>query len=97
MCLAVPGQITSVEHHGDSRIGHIRFGGITRQAYLDFVPEATLGDYVLVHVGFAIGKVDAAEALRISSCSIKYLDEFRDPRIAHPLAARIARNVSRPW
>jgi hydrogenase expression/formation protein HypC len=65
MCLAVPGQITRVEDQGESRIGHVQFGGITRQAYLDFVPEAALGDYVLVHVGFAISKVDAEEAHRI--------------------------------
>jgi hydrogenase expression/formation protein HypC len=65
MCLAVPGQIMRVEDQGESRIGHIQFGGITRPAYLDFVPDAVLGDYVLVHVGFAISKVDAEEARRI--------------------------------
>jgi hydrogenase expression/formation protein HypC len=65
MCLAVPGQIMRVEDQGESRIGHIQFGGITRAAYLDFVPDAVLGDYVLVHVGFAISKVDAEEARRI--------------------------------
>jgi len=73
MCLAVPGQIVRVEDQGESRIGHILFGGITRQAYLDFVPEATLGDYVLVHVGFAISKVDADEARRI----LELIDEVR--------------------
>ena len=71
MCLAVPGQIVRVEDRGESRVGHIRFGGITRQAYLDFVPEAVLGDYVLVHVGFAISKVDAEEAHRI----FEWIDE----------------------
>lgn len=65
MCLAVPGRIVGVEDQGESRVGRIQFGGITRQAYLDFVPEAVLGDYVLVHVGFAISKVDAEEAHRI--------------------------------
>jgi hydrogenase expression/formation protein HypC len=42
----------------------VRFGGITRQAYLDFVPEAHCGDYVMVHVGFAISRVDPEEAER---------------------------------
>ena len=65
MCLAVPGEIMSVEDQGESRVGNIRFGGVTRQAFLDFVPEAGIGDYVLVHVGFAISKVDAGEARRI--------------------------------
>ena len=73
MCLAVPGQIARIENQGDSRIGHIRFGGITRQAYLDFVPEAALGDYVLVHVGFAISKVDSDEAHRV----LELIDEIR--------------------
>ena len=64
MCLAVPGKILAVEQQVTSRLGTIQFGGITRQAYLDFVPEANVGDYVIVHVGFAISKVDAEEAQR---------------------------------
>jgi hydrogenase expression/formation protein HypC len=46
------------------RFGTVRFGGVTRQACLDFVPEAQCGDYVIVHVGFAISRVDAEEAER---------------------------------
>jgi hydrogenase expression/formation protein HypC len=65
MCLAVPGRIVNVEDQGECRIGQIQFGGVTRHAYLDFVPEATIGDYVLVHVGFALSKVDPEEAQRI--------------------------------
>ena len=64
MCLAVPGKILEAEVCGGSRIGRVRFGGITRQTYLDFVPEAEIGDYVIVHVGFAISRVNAAEAAR---------------------------------
>ena len=64
MCLAVPGEIIETTDLGASRVGQVRFGGITRQAFLDFVPEAKVGDYVLVHVGFAISRVDAAEAQR---------------------------------
>jgi len=60
----VPGKILDTQEIGDSRIGRIQFGGITRQAYLDWVPEAKAGDYVLVHVGFAISRVDEAEAQR---------------------------------
>jgi len=64
MCLAVPGKIIDTEEIGESRIGRVQFGGVTRQDYLDFVPEAVVGDYVLVHVGFAISRLDADEAER---------------------------------
>jgi hydrogenase expression/formation protein HypC len=64
MCLAVPGMILEVEQQANSRVGTIQFGGITRPAYLDFVPEANVGDYVIVHVGFAISRIDAEEARR---------------------------------
>ena len=64
MCLAVPGKIVSVEEANGLRSARIQFGGIVRQASLDFVPEAQVGDYVMVHVGYAISRVDAAEAER---------------------------------
>jgi len=62
MCLAIPGRIVDSEDAGGSRIANVQFGGITRKVYLDFVPEAEPGDYVIVHVGFAISRVDAEEA-----------------------------------
>ena len=64
MCLAIPGKIVSVEEANGLRSARIQFGGIVRQASLDFVPEAQIGDYVMVHVGYAISRVDAAEAER---------------------------------
>lgn len=64
MCLAVPGKILEASERNGSRVARVAFGGITREAYLDFVPEARVGDYVMVHVGFAISRVDAAEAER---------------------------------
>ena len=64
MCLAIPGKILSAEDLGVARTGRVQFGGIVRQVRLDFVPEAAPGDYVMVHVGFAISKVDEAEAQR---------------------------------
>lgn len=64
MCLAIPGKIVDSEEIGGIRIGRIQFGGISRKAYLDFVPDAVPGDYVMVHVGFAISKVDEEEAER---------------------------------
>jgi hydrogenase expression/formation protein HypC len=64
MCLAIPGKVISVEQSNGLRSGRIQFGGIIRQASLDFVPEAEVGDYVMVHVGYAISLVDEAEAQR---------------------------------
>jgi hydrogenase expression/formation protein HypC len=66
MCLAVPGKILSIA--GDdplTRTGRISFGGIVKEASLACVPEAEIGDYVLVHVGFAISKLDEEEARRV--------------------------------
>ena len=64
MCLAIPGKVAHIEINDGIRTGRIQFGGIIRQACLDFVPEAQEGDYVMVHVGFAISVVDRAEAER---------------------------------
>ena len=63
MCLAIPGRITSLEG-GDSlaRTGKVDFGGIQKDVNLAYVPEAKIGDYVIVHVGFAISRVDESEA-----------------------------------
>lgn len=64
MCLAIPGKIISSEVNDGVRVGRVQFGGITRATCLDFVPEASVGDYVIVHVGFAISRVDREEAER---------------------------------
>jgi hydrogenase expression/formation protein HypC len=64
MCLAIPGKILSSEVSNGVRVGRVQFGGITREACLDFVPEAAVGDYVIVHVGFAISVVDREQAER---------------------------------
>jgi hydrogenase expression/formation protein HypC len=64
MCLAIPGKVVTIEQSNGLRVGRVQFGGIVRQASLDFVPEAEVGDYVMVHVGFAISRVDAEEAER---------------------------------
>jgi hydrogenase expression/formation protein HypC len=64
VCLAIPGKILEIQQQGEMRAARVQFGGIVRQVSLDFVPEAALGDYVMVHVGFAISRVDAVEADR---------------------------------
>ena len=64
MCLAVPGKLVEQQSLGDNRLGIVQFGGIKRSVFLDFVPEAQVGDFVLVHVGFAISRLDEEEARR---------------------------------
>jgi len=73
MCLAVPGQLKSIT--GDdplTRSGRVNFGGIQKEVCLAYVPEAKVGDYLLVHVGFALQTVDEAEAQEV----FRYLKEM---------------------
>ena len=63
MCLAVPGKILSIHGEDLARAARVSFGGIVKEISLAYVPEAKEGQYVIVHVGFAIGVVDEAEAL----------------------------------
>ena len=64
MCLAVPGKILSTSGEDFARMAKVSFGGITKDVCLAYVPEAKEGNYVLVHVGFAISVVDEVEAMR---------------------------------
>jgi hydrogenase expression/formation protein HypC len=73
MCLAVPGRITSVTDDPPlMRRARVEFGGILKEISLAFVPDAAVGDYVLVHVGFAISKINEEEAGRV----FEYLREI---------------------
>ena len=62
MCLGVPGKITEIYEHEGLRKCMVDFGGVRREACLDFVPEANVGDYAVIHVGFAISLVSEREA-----------------------------------
>jgi hydrogenase expression/formation protein HypC len=63
MCLAIPGRITSLnDGEALARTGQVDFGGILKNVNLAYVPEAKVGDYVIVHVGFALSRVDESEA-----------------------------------
>jgi hydrogenase expression/formation protein HypC len=78
MCLAVPGKITAVDAAPALlRRGKVDFGGIVKEVNLAFVPEAVAGDYVLVHVGFAIARVDEAEAARMFAY-LRQIEELAD-------------------
>jgi hydrogenase expression/formation protein HypC len=64
MCLGIPGKVIEIRDEAGLRMGRVDFGGVRKEACLAYTPEVELGDYVIVHVGFAISKVDEAEALR---------------------------------
>ncbi len=72
MCLAIPGKILSIAGEDVARLGRVDFGGIVRDVNLCYVPDAKIGDYVIVHVGFAISVVDEEEAARV----FEYLKEM---------------------
>ena len=63
MCLAVPGRIESIREDQGTRMGKVNFGGVVRDVCLAYVPEALVGDYAIVHVGFALSRIDEASAL----------------------------------
>ena len=74
MCLAVPGKVISVSGEDVYRSGRVNFGGVIKEVNLAYVPDAEIGDYVIVHVGFALSKVDETEAQRV----FDYLAEMGD-------------------
>ncbi len=74
MCLAVPGKVLEINKSVDPVMAKVSFGGIEKQICLDWLPEVTVGDYVLVHVGFAISKLDEGEAMK----TLQLLDELEN-------------------
>jgi hydrogenase expression/formation protein HypC len=64
MCLGIPGKVVEIRTDGPLRMGKVDFGGVRKEACLEYLPAVGLGDYVIVHVGFAISKLDEEEALR---------------------------------
>jgi hydrogenase expression/formation protein HypC len=89
MCLAIPGKIESIS--GDdplTRMGKVNFGGIRKEACLAYVPEARVGDYVIVHVGFALSRLDEDEAQKIFEYlkQIEELGELEEHSVGVPPA-----------
>ncbi len=62
MCLAIPGKVEEITSDGTVRMGRVNFGGVIKRVCLDYVPEIEVGDYTIVHVGFAISKIDEETA-----------------------------------
>ena len=86
MCLAVPGKVIEIQGDGELRMGKVDFSGVQRQACLAYVPEVELGDYVLVHVGFAISRIDE-EAAHETLAALKEMGALAE---LGPPAARAA-------
>ena len=85
MCLAVPGKIESITGLDFERMARVNFSGAKRDVCLAYVPEAGVGDYVLVHVGFAISRIDEAEAKQVFEYLVQMgevaeLAEFTPPK-----------------
>jgi hydrogenase expression/formation protein HypC len=73
MCLAIPGKVLSISDDDSlTRMGRIDFSGVVKQASLAYVPEVKIGDYVIVHVGFALSRVDEDEARKV----FEYLEQM---------------------
>lgn len=77
MCLAIPGKVVETFEKIGMRMARVQFGGIAREVCLEYVPEAQIGDYVLVHVGFAISRIDEAEAERTYQ-ALRDLDQLTE-------------------
>ncbi|GKQ41479.1 HypC/HybG/HupF family hydrogenase formation chaperone [Streptomyces sp. A012304] len=72
MCLAVPGKVVAIDDGADPLTGLIDFGGVRKQACLEYVPDVRVGEYVIVHVGFALQRLDEESAL----ASLKLFEEL---------------------
>jgi len=70
MCLAIPGRVEEITEEAGLRVGRVNFGGVVKRVCLDYVPELEVGDYTIVHVGFALSKIDEETAQ-------KTLEDFR--------------------
>jgi hydrogenase expression/formation protein HypC len=81
MCLAVPGKVIETYREHDVLMGKVDFGGVSRRVCLEHVPEVRPDEYVLVHVGFALSRIDEDEARRVFEFleQMDQLDELREP------------------
>jgi hydrogenase expression/formation protein HypC len=70
MCLAIPGKVEEISAENGLRMGRVNFGGVVKRVCLEYVPELAVGDYTIVHVGFALSKIDEETAKQT-------LDDFR--------------------
>lgn len=64
MCLGIPGKVIEIYQTGDMKMGKVDFGGVVKEACLEFIPDIEIGEYTIIHVGFGISKLDEEEAQR---------------------------------
>lgn len=81
MCLGIPGKVTETYREHDLLMGKVNFSGISKRVCLEHVPEVKPGEYVLVHVGFALSRIDEAEAQRVFELleQLNQLDDLQEP------------------
>jgi hydrogenase expression/formation protein HypC len=82
MCLAIPGKVLEIDETSTPKMGKVSFGGIQKKVCLEWIPEVKVGEYVVVHVGFAISRMDekeALEALNLLEQMTGALDELKTP------------------
>ncbi len=81
MCLGIPGKVVSTYREHDLIMGKVDFGGVQKRVCLEHVLEIQIGDYVLVHVGFALSRIDEKEAQRVFEFleGMNQLDEIKEP------------------
>ena len=72
MCLAIPGKVVEIQNGVEPLMGKVNFGGIQKEICLDWVPDVKIGEYVIVHVGFALSTMDETEALE----TLKLIEEI---------------------
>jgi hydrogenase expression/formation protein HypC len=89
MCLGIPGKVVRTFHEYDVLMGKVDFGGVSKQVCLEHVPDVQIGQYVLVHVGFALSKIDEDEARLVFEFlgKMKQLDELDVPSPGDPAAS----------
>jgi hydrogenase expression/formation protein HypC len=86
MCLGIPGKVTATYHEHDVLMGKVEFGGVARRVCLEHVPQVRVGEYVIVHVGFALQRIDEEEARRVFEflAGMNQLDELQVPQGREP-------------
>ena len=96
MCLAVPGRVLSVEERDDTLMAEVDFGGVRKDVCLEYIPDVQVGEYVIVHVGFAIQRLDEQSAMetlatfeKLGILQEEFGDGFeaaaRQAGVAHPI------------
>lgn len=86
MCLGIPGKITEIYNKDGLQMGKVDFGGVVREACLAYVPEANVGDYTIIHVGFALNLIGEAEA-QATLDLIRQIAVFNQDEVEQPQAS----------